>query len=218
MSTRTSKHCLVTKKCMGCTCGSRQKPGQRQQLEEAAAVAGQSRCLRAVPWHPEPIGRAPGEHSEVRQQEAMSTHVVALPAKLQAGRATGRSLMHVSPAHHIPARHQHKPHALPVCLFSKNSPKHPIMSYMVKVTPKRFWSPFYDSSKSKPLEADGSDHTVTALLSQPLLLSSPPVPLPAHCSCSLHAHRLPFPTTSLVLLYALTPAFFLRNGSSASSK
>ena len=91
MSTRTSKHCLVTKKCMGCTCGSRQKPGQRQQLEEAAAVAGQSRCLRAV----------------------------------QAGRATGRSLMHVSPAHHIPARHQHKPHALPVCLFSKNSPKNP---------------------------------------------------------------------------------------------
>lgn len=125
MSTRTSKHCLVTKKCMGCTCGSRQKPGQRQHLEEAAAEAGQSRCLRAVPWHPEPIGRAPGEHSEVRQQEAMSTHVVALPAKLQAGRATGRSLMHVSPAHHIPARHQHKPHALPVCLFSKNSPQNP---------------------------------------------------------------------------------------------
>ena len=127
MSTRTSKHCLVTKKCMGCTCGSRQKPGQRQQLEEAAAVAGQSRCLRAVPWHPEPIGRAPGEHSEVRQQEAMSTHVVALPAKLQAGRATGRSLMHVSTSH--PCQTSAQTTRPPSLSLLKEQPQKPLYSF-----------------------------------------------------------------------------------------
>lgn len=116
-----------------------------------AAVAEQSRCLRAAPWHPEPpagllVSTArPG-------QAATNTHLVALPAELQAGTAAGRSLMHVSPA----TAHPHQTSA---------QTKHPPALSLLKENPKhlRISSPFASLKAqffSSPAQAGPSTTTV----------------------------------------------------------